>query len=291
MKFTFAFIVALILQLSKALDCNLTDSEVYPLSYQNVDRNGTSLYLNSISYGNGDLWLLGQTSLYNETFTQYSNNIAQVMFIARLNSTTGEVKWAKAFHVNESSTTFLNYEMYISEAQVVWFIYYENMTRFIPRVDQDGNILQIIWSGAYNLNSIDLMSFLEILTETDFILTQIAWQAINGISVSPSSSWDVSVLKMTTTPKVEYNFMIDFNSTLDVVFHMHAINNTWYIMWISMLRFVAFSYFPIDKTLIDINLVKNTTLFMQYPNFYEASQFYGDYYIWTDETSPMYLLI
>ena len=102
----------LILKLAKCSDWLLNDSEVYPLSYQNVDRNGTSLYFNSIAYKNGDLWLLGQTSLYNETFTRFKDNIAQVMFISRLNSTTGAVKWAKAFHVNASSSLFLNQEMY-----------------------------------------------------------------------------------------------------------------------------------------------------------------------------------
>ena len=213
------------------------------------------------------------------------------MFIARLNSTTGEVKWAKAFHVNESSSSFLNYEMYISEAQIIWFTYYENMTRFIPRIDQEGNILQIIWSGAYNLNSVDFMSFIEILTETDFMMIQFLWRSVNGISINPSSMWDVSVLKMTTTPKVEYNLMIDYNNMFDAIIEIHVVNNTWYIMWLSALSFTAFSYFPVDKNLIDVNMIKNTTLIMKQPNYYEASQFFGNYHIWNNETSPMYKMI
>ena len=109
--FTF-LLFALAFHFSKCADWTLNDSEVYPLSYQNVDRNGSSLFFNSISYKNGDLWLLGQTSLYNETFTRFQDNIAQVMFISRLNSTTGAVKWVKAFHVNETSSLFLNQEIY-----------------------------------------------------------------------------------------------------------------------------------------------------------------------------------
>ena len=120
LKMMFILVVAFIyvIHYAKSVDWMLEDSVVYPLSYQNVDRNGTSIYFNSISYENGDIWLLGQTSLYNETFTKFRDNIGQTMFISRLNSTTGEVKWAKAFHVNDSATAFLNYEMYISDAQV-----------------------------------------------------------------------------------------------------------------------------------------------------------------------------
>ena len=50
-------------------------------------------------------------------------------------------------------------------------------------------------------------------------------------------------------------------------------------MWLSTLSFTAFSYFPVDKNLIDVDIVKNTTLIMKYPNYYEASQFYGNYHI------------
>ena len=64
MKVLFVTLYFLVLHFSKCMDWVLNESEVYPLSYQNVDRNGTTLYFNSVTYENGDLWMLAQTSLY-----------------------------------------------------------------------------------------------------------------------------------------------------------------------------------------------------------------------------------
>ena len=146
---------------------------------------------------------------------------------------------------------------------IIWFIYYENMTRFIPRIDPDGNILQIMATGAYSLNSIDFMSFLEILSETEFMMIQFLWRSVNGISIFSNSACDVSVLRLTTTPKVQFNLMIDYNTSFDGVIEMHVLENTWYIMWINIPTFIAFSYFPIDEALIDTNEIKNKTLFYE----------------------------
>ena len=174
---------------------------------------------------------------------------------------------------------------------IIWFIYYENMTRFIPRIDPDGNILQIMATGAYSLNSIDFMSFLEILSETEFMMIQFLWRSVNGISIFSNSTCDVSVLRLTTTPKVQFNLMIDYNTSFDGVIEMHVLENTWYIMWINIPTLIAFSYFPIDEALIDTNEIKNKTLFMKYPNYYESAQFYGNYHLWTDKSSKMYRVV
>ena len=169
--------------------------------------------------------MLGQTVLYNETFTRSLNNISNVMFMSRLNSTTGEVKWSKAFNVKATSnSSFINYQLLISDAQIIWFIYYQDMVRFIPRIDQEGNILQIIAFRSKGLNLIDMMSYLYILSENEFIIFQSVQNLINGISISNITGTDVSVVRMTTEPKVEYNLMIDYNNFVDGVIRFYVVN-------------------------------------------------------------------
>ena len=103
-----------------------------------------------------------------------------------------------------ANSIFVNYQLLISEAQIIWFIYYQDLIRFIPRIDQDGNILQIIAFRTKNLNLIDMMSYLYVLSENELILFQDLQNIVNGISISNVTSTDVSVVRMTTEPKVEY---------------------------------------------------------------------------------------
>ena len=152
--------------------------------------------------------MLGQTTLFNETFTRSLNNVSNVMFMSRLNSSTGEVKWSKAFNVKSSAnSSFINYQLLMSESQIIWFIYYQDLVRFIPRIDQDGNILQIIAFRTKSLNLIDMMSYLYILSESEFIIFQSVQNLINGISISNITGTDVSAVRMTTEPKVEYTLI------------------------------------------------------------------------------------
>ena len=163
--------------------------------------------------------MLGKTALFNETFTRSLNKIYNVMFVSRLNSSTGEVKWSKAFHVKPTANSiFVNYQLLISEAQIIWFIYYQDLIRFIPRIDQDGNILQIIAFRTKSLNLIDMMSYLYVLSENELILFQDLQNIVNGISISNVTSTDVSVVRMTTEPKVEYINMkyINWKSSFEI---------------------------------------------------------------------------
>ena len=147
--------------------------------------------------------------------------------------------------------------LYLSENQIVWFVYHENMTRFIPRIDEDGNILQIITSGAKNLNSIDLMSYLVLLSETEFMMTQFACYSFNFLSISSASSiWDVSVVRMSTEPKVVYNLMMDYNNYIDGPIMIRVFNDTWYLLWTTGVSYVGLTPFPLDNSKIDIPTLK-----------------------------------
>ena len=95
----------------------------------------------------------------------------------------------------------------MSESQIIWFIYYQDLIRFIPRIDQNGNILQIIAFRTKNLNLIDMTSYLYVLSENEFILYQNSQNVVNGISISNITATDVSVVRMTTEPQVEYTLM------------------------------------------------------------------------------------
>ena len=146
--------------------------------------------------------------------------------------------------------------LYLSENQIVWFVYHENMTRFIPRIDQEGNILQIISSGSKNLNSVDLISYLVLLSETEFMMSQFAWLQYNFLSIKFGSLWDASIVRMTTEPKVVYNLMMDYNNYFDGPIMIRVFNNTCYLLWTSSVQFVALTYFPLDKNQIDIPTLK-----------------------------------
>ena len=160
-------------------------------------------------FENGDIWMLGKSALYNETFTRSLDKIYNVMFLSRLSSSTGEIKWNKAFHVKPAAnSSFINYQLLISESQIIWFIYYQDLVRFIPRVDQDGNILQIIAFRSKSLNLIDMTSYLYVLSENEFILYQNSVNTVNGISISNITATDVSVVRMTTEPQVEYTLIL-----------------------------------------------------------------------------------
>ena len=106
------------------------------------------------------------------------------------------------------------------------------------------------------MNSIDMMSFLEILSDTEFMMAQFGWISYNFLVISSSSIWDVSVLRMTTQPKVEYNLMMDYQNFVDGPIMIKVFNNSCYLFWVSGWQFLALTYFPLDKNKIDIPTIK-----------------------------------
>ena len=70
----------------------------------------------------------------------------------RINSKTGYVKWAKSFYVKliVGAQTFNSFQ--ITSDKTSWFLHFMSSVSFIYRVDENGNILQIIWFGLKNLS-------------------------------------------------------------------------------------------------------------------------------------------
>ena len=130
--------------------------------------------------------------------TAYNTTIYNIIssYAMRINSTTGFVKWTKAFNLKKLSGSFNYTNFEITENQIAWILMTNSGVPFIYRINNNGILLQIIWFGSLNLNFSPTMAFLKVISETDFMFVQDLSLLNGNLSVSITSGTDFSIARI-----------------------------------------------------------------------------------------------
>ena len=130
-----------------AISWDLQDSQVYPLSYRNPDLSKNIFSHSVLFYSNGDVFATAEGYIQNQQLIYSNDSIADIAIFMRFSSNTGLVMWAKGLDIKQTLTNYKFNDLQITQNQVAWMIFTEGLIQYILRVDQNGQILQIICFG------------------------------------------------------------------------------------------------------------------------------------------------
>ena len=133
-----------------------------------------------------------------------SSNNASVPFAMRINSTTGFVKWTKAFYFHNAPTNNQNINsLDITDDQTAWFLLVNAGVPNVYRLNNNGTILQIICFGPLNLSYAPSIVNFRIISETDFLIIQDVSLSNGNLSVGLLTGIDVSFARISTDLTVQ----------------------------------------------------------------------------------------
>ena len=98
-------------------------------------------------YSNGDVFATAEGYIQNQQLIYSNDSIADIAIFMRFSSNTGLVMWAKGLDIKQTLTNYKFNDLQITQNQVAWMIFTEGLIQYILRVDQNGQILQIICFG------------------------------------------------------------------------------------------------------------------------------------------------
>ena len=109
----------------------------------------------------------------------------------------------KHFSLNRPANIYLCRPVDISSSQIAWIIFIQNNVSFLFRINGDGTLLQVIGFGALNLSFSTEFSYINVISDTEFLFIQ-DLSLINGnMSVGPKTGTDLSIARISTNLTVQ----------------------------------------------------------------------------------------
>ena len=122
----------------------------------------------------------------------------------RVNSTTGFVKWTKAFYFHNAPNNDQNIvSLEITDDQTAWFLLTNTKVPNVYRLNENGTILQIICFGPLNLSYAPSIANLRVISETDFLIIQDVSLSNGNLSVGLLTGIDLSFARISTDLTVQ----------------------------------------------------------------------------------------
>ena len=139
--------------------------------------------------------------LSNKPFLNSSSEY--VPYAMKISSDTGLVKWVKVFNLGKTSKGYLLRWLQITGDQVAWFVLTSSNVSFVYRLSSEGTLLQIIWFGSTNIFLPTTITFLNVISESEFMFTQELSLLNSNISISQTTGTDFSIAKISTDLNVQ----------------------------------------------------------------------------------------
>ena len=243
---------------------NQTD---FPLTYRNTDPTKSSYALYLDAYPDLDFFIIGNQELYDASFVNSNGSVTSVSFAMRARSDTGEVKWVKAVDIKEIYTDYEYFATKVTNDQVAWINLIEHRISFIFRIDENGNILQVISFGSMNLHFAISFAGLYVISESEFLYQQALIYSDGIFSSGYVSNSDFSIARINTNFEVKYNIMLNYGNVLQYSFNFVVDNRDYcYVIIWTFSEGYLFSMFDINN--VNKNQMINLTyLFPAYDTF------------------------
>ena len=116
----------------------------------------------------------------------------------RTESQTGFVKWTKIFYVKISNYGQIFTSFQIFKDETAWIMNFCLGTPYIYRISANGTVIQTIIFGAINLSFSPTSSFISVISENEFMITQDVSYYNGNISIGQTTGTDYSIARIST---------------------------------------------------------------------------------------------
>ena len=116
----------------------------------------------------------------------------------RVDSQSGYVKWTTAFYIKSPSTSYIFNTLTISQEDTAWILHLKFGAPYVDRISANGKILQVIIFGSLNLSYSPNISFITVISESEFVVAQDVSYYNGNLSIGRTTGTDLTIARIST---------------------------------------------------------------------------------------------